>query len=55
MTETTGGELALYGETLGTARGEIRSDLVARGLGCHGEYVDRIEDLEPVHSGPAAA
>ncbi len=52
-------ELALYGETFGTAQGEIRWDLVARGLGCHGEYVDRIEDLEPAlrnareHAGPS--
>ncbi len=40
-------ELALYGKTFGTAQGEIRWDLVAEGLGCHGEYVERIEDLEP--------
>ena len=29
-------ELDLYGETFGTAQGEIRWDLVAEGLGCHG-------------------
>ena len=52
-------ELALYGKTFGTAQGEIRWDLVAQGLGCHGEYVDRIEDLEPAlrgaqeHDGPS--
>jgi acetolactate synthase-1/2/3 large subunit len=52
-------ELALYGETFGTKQGEIRWDLVATGLGCHGEYVDRIEDLEPAlhrardHAGPS--
>ena len=40
-------ELELYGKTFGTAQGEIRWDLVAQGLGCHSEYVDRIEDLEP--------
>ena len=40
-------ELALYGRTFGTEQGEIRWDLVAQGLGCHSEYVDRIEDLEP--------
>jgi acetolactate synthase-1/2/3 large subunit len=40
-------------------QGEIRWDLVAQGLGCHGEYVDRIEDLEPAlcrareHDGPS--
>ncbi len=39
-------ELELYGTTFGTAQGEIRWDLVAQGLGCHGEYVDRIEDLD---------
>ena len=52
-------ELALYGETFGTAQGEIRWDVVAQGLGCHGEYVDDIEDLEPAlrrareHDGPS--
>ena len=48
-----------YGTTFGTAQGEIRWDLVAQGLGCHGEYVDRIEDLDPAlrraqaHDGPS--
>src|SRR5262249_41743818 len=42
-------ELQLYGTTFGTGQGEIRWDVVAQGLGCHGEYVDRIE----VYSGPA--
>jgi acetolactate synthase-1/2/3 large subunit len=52
-------ELALYGKTFGTEQGEIRWDLVAQGLGCHGEYVERIEDLEPAlrraqaHDGPS--
>jgi acetolactate synthase-1/2/3 large subunit len=52
-------ELALYGKTFGTAQGEIRWDLVAEGLGCHSEYVERIEDLEPAlqrsrqHDGPS--
>jgi acetolactate synthase-1/2/3 large subunit len=52
-------ELALYGRTFGTAQGEIRWDLVAQGLGCQGEYVERIEDLEPAlrraqtHDGPS--
>jgi acetolactate synthase-1/2/3 large subunit len=51
-------ELGLYGRTFGTAQGEVRWDLVARGLGCHGEYVDRIEDLDGAlrrareHDGP---
>jgi acetolactate synthase-1/2/3 large subunit len=52
-------ELDLYGTTFGTAQGEIRWDLVATGLGCHSEYVERIEDLEPAlrraqaHDGPS--
>jgi len=51
-------ELELYGTTFGTVQGEIRWDVVARGLGCHGEYVERIEELEPAlgrsrdHDGP---
>ncbi len=39
-------ERLLYGTTFGTAQGEVRWDLVARGLGCHGEYVDRLDDLD---------
>jgi len=52
-------ELELYGQTFGTAQGTIRWDLVGQGLGCHSEYVDRIEDLEPAlrraqeHQGPS--
>ena len=52
-------ELELYGETFGTAQGEIRWDLVAEGLGCHGELVERIEDLDGAlgrsreHDGPS--
>jgi len=52
-------ELELYGRTFGTSQGEIRWDQVACGLGCHSEYVDRIEDLEPAlrrsqeHAGPS--
>jgi acetolactate synthase-1/2/3 large subunit len=52
-------ERQLYGTTFGTAQGEIRWDLVAQGLGCHGEYVDRIEDLDGAlrrsreHRGPS--
>jgi acetolactate synthase I/II/III large subunit len=52
-------EIALYGKRFGTAQGEIRWDLVAQGLGCHSEYVYRIEDLEPAlrraqtHHGPS--
>ena len=49
----------LYGTTFGTAQGEIRWDLVAQGLGCLGEYVERIEDLDGAlrrsreHDGPS--
>ncbi len=52
-------ELALYGRTFGTAQGEVRWDLVAAGLGCHAEYVERIEDLDASlrrakeHDGPS--
>jgi acetolactate synthase I/II/III large subunit len=52
-------ERQLYGTTFGTAQGEIRWDLVAQGLGCHGEYVERIEDLDGAlrrcreHHGPS--
>ncbi len=52
-------ELDLYGRTFGTAQGSIRWDVVATGLGCHSEYVDRIEDLEAAlrraqeHDGPS--
>ena len=52
-------ELQTYGTTFGTAQGEIRWDVVAQGLGCHGEYVERIEDLDPAlrrareHDGPS--
>jgi acetolactate synthase-1/2/3 large subunit len=52
-------ELELYGRTFGTEQGEIRWDLVAQGLGCHGEYVERIEDLDAAlgrargHDGPS--
>jgi acetolactate synthase I/II/III large subunit len=51
-------ELELYGTTFGTAQGKVRWDIVAQGLGCHGEYVERIEDLDDAlrrsreHDGP---
>ena len=41
-------EINAYGRTFGTEQGEIRWDLLAEGLGCQGEFVERIEDLEPV-------
>jgi len=40
-------ERMLYGRTFGTEMGTVRWDRVAEGLGCHGEYVERIGDLEP--------
>lgn len=39
-------ERALYGRTFGTEMGVVRWDLVAQGLGAHGEYVERIEDMK---------
>jgi len=38
-------EMARWGTTFGTGTGDVRWDTVAEGLGCHGEYVDSIEDL----------
>lgn len=38
-------EMARYGQTFGTTMGEVRWDVVAQGLGCHGEYVQSIADL----------
>ncbi|HWT49141.1 MAG TPA: thiamine pyrophosphate-dependent enzyme, partial [Mycobacterium sp.] len=52
-------ELQLYGTTFGTSQGEIRWDIVAQGLGCHGEYVESIGDLDDAlrrcreHDGPS--
>lgn len=40
-------ELMTYGRTFGTKMGEVRWDKVAEGLGCRGEYVAVLEDLEP--------
>jgi acetolactate synthase-1/2/3 large subunit len=39
-------EQMLYGRTFGTEMGTVRWDTVAAGLGCHAEYVERIDDLE---------
>ncbi len=36
-----------WGQTFGTAQGTVRWDKVAEGLGCHGEYAERMEDVEP--------
>jgi acetolactate synthase-1/2/3 large subunit len=48
-------ERMLYGKTFGTDQGTIRWDRVAEGLGCHGEYADVIEDVEPALRGAKAA
>lgn len=40
-------EIALYGRTFGTELGVIRWDTIAEGLGCHGEYVESAEGIEP--------
>jgi len=40
-------ERMLYGQTFGTEQGPVRWDRVAEGLGCHGEYAERIEAVEP--------
>jgi acetolactate synthase I/II/III large subunit len=40
-------ERMLYGRTFGTEQGTVRWDRVAEGLGCHGEYAERIEDVAP--------
>jgi acetolactate synthase-1/2/3 large subunit len=38
-------EMQRYGQTFGTTMGEVRWDLVAQGLGCHGELVQSLADL----------
>ena len=40
-------ELMQYGQTFGTKQGVVRWDITAEGLGCEGEYVDRMEGLLP--------
>lgn len=52
-------EMMQFGKTFGTAMGVVRWDTVAKGLGCHGEYVETLEALEPAlqrartHPGPS--
>jgi acetolactate synthase-1/2/3 large subunit len=41
------GELMNYGRTFGTEQGTIRWDIVGKGLGCHGFYVESAEELVP--------
>jgi acetolactate synthase-1/2/3 large subunit len=38
-------EMARYGQTFGTKMGDVRWDIVAQGLGCHGEIVQSIVEL----------
>lgn len=38
-------EMARYGRTFGTSMGEVRWDIVAQGLGCHGEFVQSLTEL----------
>jgi len=38
-------EMARYGQTFGTTMGEVRWDVVAQGLGCHGELVQSLAEL----------
>jgi acetolactate synthase-1/2/3 large subunit len=38
-------EMARYGQTFGTSMGAVRWDIVAQGLGCHGEFVQAITEL----------
>jgi acetolactate synthase I/II/III large subunit len=40
-------ELAIYGRTFGPRQGEVRWDVVAQGLCCHGEYAEKLEDVAP--------
>lgn len=39
-------ELAAYGRTFGTEMGEVHWNVVAEGLGCHGELVDSADELD---------
>jgi len=38
-------EMMRWGKTFGTAMSEVRWDVVAQGLGCHGEFVQSIAEL----------
>jgi acetolactate synthase-1/2/3 large subunit len=38
-------EVQRYGQTFGTTMGDVRWDVVAQGLGCHGELVQSLADL----------
>ena len=40
-------ERMLYGRTFGTDQGTVRWDRTAEGLGCRGEYAERIDEVEP--------
>jgi acetolactate synthase-1/2/3 large subunit len=36
-----------WGRTFGTAMGPVRWDVAGQGLGCHGEHVERLDELAP--------
>jgi thiamine pyrophosphate-dependent acetolactate synthase large subunit-like protein len=38
-------EMTRYGQMFGTSMGAVRWDIVAQGLGCHGEFVQAITEL----------
>lgn len=40
-------ERLLFGQTFGTEMGEVRWDEVARGLGCRGHFVEKLDELQP--------
>jgi acetolactate synthase-1/2/3 large subunit len=52
-------EMMRWGQTFGTTMGEVRWDVVAQGLGCHGQLVECIGDLPgallraKAHDGPS--
>jgi len=48
-------ERLLYGRTFGTDMGTIRWDRTAEGLGCHGEYVEQLDELSPALARARAA
>jgi len=52
-------EMTRWGQTFGTAMGEVRWDLVAQGLGCHSQLVQSLAELPgallkaKAHNGPS--
>jgi acetolactate synthase-1/2/3 large subunit len=51
--------LMLFGKAVGCDMGEVRWDKTAESFGCHGEYVEHIDDMEAAlkradeHQGPS--